>query len=75
MTVFEATGRVALDLAKDTYWNFVEVNKFIHTFKHTTVRNTFFFHVISFNSQFFMKTLSLQEVNSYWLNLQQFQSK
>jgi len=48
MTIFYATGRVALDLANDMYWTSVEVNKFIHTFKHTTVRNTFFFHIISF---------------------------
>ena len=50
MIIFYATGRVVSDLANDTYWNSVEVNKFIHTIKHTTIRITFFFHIISFNS-------------------------
>jgi hypothetical protein len=53
MIILYATGRVVSDLANDMYWNSVEVNKSIHTFKHTTVRNTFFFHIIS------MKILSL----------------
>lgn len=56
--MFYATGRVVSDLATDTYWNSVKVNKFIHTFKHITVRNTFLFHIISFNSKFSTKTLS-----------------
>jgi hypothetical protein len=59
MIIFYETGRVVSDLINDTYWNSVEVNKSIHTFKHTTVRNTFFFHIISFNSLFSTKTLSL----------------
>jgi len=59
MIIFYATGRVALDLANDMYWNSAEVNKVIHTIKHTTVRNSFFFHITSSNSQFSMKTLSL----------------